>query len=69
MELLNSPDANDNMTIQMIPAGEIFSIIPLLSVLNNTIPEDLLRNRLLEMVGQGYQCHGHVKVSRTQPAL
>jgi GNAT superfamily N-acetyltransferase len=58
MELLNSPDANDNMTIQMIPAGEIFSIIPLLSVLNNTIPEDLLRNRLLEMVEQGYQCAG-----------
>ncbi len=55
---LNSQNVNDNMTIQMIPVEDLFSIIPLLRVLNSTIPEVLLRERLGEMVGQGYQCAG-----------
>ena len=55
---LNSQNVIDNMTIRMIPVEDLFSIIPLLRVLNNTIPELLLRERLGEMIGQGYQCAG-----------
>lgn len=55
---LNSQNMNDNTTIRMIPGEELFLIIPLLRVLNKTIPETLLRERLSEMVGQGYQCAG-----------
>jgi GNAT superfamily N-acetyltransferase len=44
--------------IKLIANGQIFSIIPLLQSLNPVIPEQVLRNRLNEMVGQGYQCAG-----------
>ncbi|MHB8370851.1 MAG: GNAT family N-acetyltransferase [Leptospirales bacterium] len=48
----------DKMTIRMIPFEDLSSIIPLLQSLNDSIPETLLRERLLEMAGQGYQCAG-----------
>jgi len=55
---LNSPNMNGNIVIRMIPIEDLFSIIPLLRVLNNTIPESLLLERLGEMADQGYQCAG-----------
>ncbi|MHB1757816.1 MAG: GNAT family N-acetyltransferase [Leptospirillum sp.] len=55
---LNSQNVSDNTTIRMILGEELFLIIPLLRVLNKTITETLLRERLSEMVGQGYQCAG-----------
>jgi len=49
---------NGNITTQLIPSEDIFSIIPLLRVLNTKIPEQTLRQRLSEMVAQGYKCAG-----------
>lgn len=46
------------MKIELIPSEEILSIIPLLKVLNDGIAEDILEQRLHEMVSQGYQCIG-----------
>lgn len=47
------------ITIKMIPKQKIFSILPLLQKLGNfKIPEDILKERLLEMVQQNYECLG-----------
>lgn len=47
-----------SIEIKLIRNEEIFSIIPLLRVLSNAIPEPTLRERLGEMVSQGYKCAG-----------
>ena len=44
--------------IKLIAADQIFSIIPLLHSLNPVISESVLRQRLSEMIGQGYRCAG-----------
>jgi len=44
--------------IKLIATDQIFSIIPLLHSLNPVIPEPVLRERLSEMIGQGYRCAG-----------
>lgn len=46
------------MRIELIKSEDIFSIIPLLRVLNPTIPQEILENRLTEMLEQGYRCVG-----------
>ncbi|MGB6152903.1 MAG: GNAT family N-acetyltransferase [Pricia sp.] len=46
------------VTIRFIDKEKIDSIIPLLRQLNANISEDVLRNRLKNMVLQGYQCVG-----------
>lgn len=45
-------------TYQLIPVGEIFNIVPLLRILNDKIPEEVLRERVGEMVQRGYECLG-----------
>ncbi|AOW19888.1 GNAT family N-acetyltransferase [Urechidicola croceus] len=46
----------DNITIKIISKDDIYDIIPLLKQLNDKTPEDILKNRLLEMVEQNYEC-------------
>lgn len=43
---------------QFIEGSKIYSIIPLLKILNNTISDDILKQRLDEMLTQGYRCIG-----------
>lgn len=43
---------------RFIEENEIYSIIPLLKVLSNTIPDEVLKQRLDEMLTQGYKCIG-----------
>ncbi len=43
---------------EMIEDHDRYSIIPLLKLLNGTIPEATLKQRLDEMVTQGYKCIG-----------
>lgn len=47
-----------SIEIKLIASNQIFSIIPLLQTLDSTIAESALKNRLTEMVEQGYQCVG-----------
>ena len=44
---------HNEISIALIPDENIFSVIPLLRVLNPAIPEGVLRSRLTEMVSQG----------------
>jgi len=44
--------------ISLIEAKNIYSIIPLLQVLNDKISEEVLKARLDEMLKQGYLCVG-----------
>lgn len=46
------------MEIELIKKENILSIIPLLKILNTNISEDTLKERLAEMVSQGYECVG-----------
>jgi len=46
------------MKIKLIDPEAIHSIIPLLNVLNPNISDEILSDRLIEMVSQGYQCVG-----------
>lgn len=48
----------DGIEIRLIASTEICSLIPLLRVLNNAIPEPVLRARLGEMATQSYKCAG-----------
>lgn len=48
----------DEINIELIPESQILSVVPLLQVLNEHIPEATLRERLNEMVAQGYRCAG-----------
>jgi len=45
-----------NISIKILEKENIFEIIPLLSQLNKKTPEHLLKQRLLEMVNQNYEC-------------
>ena len=45
-------------TYRLIPSDEIFSIIPLLRITNDTISEEILRERLAEMIQDKYECLG-----------
>lgn len=53
----STPPSGD-IEIRLISNEEIYSIIPLLQLLNATIPEHTLRERLAEMLTQGYKCAG-----------
>lgn len=44
--------------IKLIPTDNLISIIPLIKLLNPSLPESMLKMRLEEMIGQGYQCAG-----------
>ncbi len=44
--------------IALIPKNQLISIIPLIRILNPTVPETTLKKRLEEMIIQGYQCAG-----------
>jgi diamine N-acetyltransferase len=43
---------------KFIDEQDIYSIIPLLKMLNDTIEDDILKQRLDEMLIQGYKCIG-----------
>jgi len=45
-------------TYRLIPKENIYTIIPLLQILNDKITEEVLHERLTEMVGKGYECAG-----------
>ena len=45
-------------TYQLIPNEAINTIIPILRLLNNDEDEDILKERLLEMIEKGYECLG-----------
>ena len=45
-------------TYQLIPKENIHTIIPLLQILNDSISEKVLQERLTEMVEKGYECAG-----------
>lgn len=42
----------------LIPKQDMLTIIPLLQVLNDKISEDVLKERVTEMVEKGYECVG-----------
>ena len=48
----------ENIEIKLIPSENIEIILPLLEELNNTIDEEILKNRVLEMATQHYKCVG-----------
>ncbi|MCB0464910.1 MAG: GNAT family N-acetyltransferase [Aequorivita sp.] len=51
--------SENRIAIKIIPASEIFSIVPLLQKLGNyTVSETLIKERLQEMVQQNYECLG-----------
>ncbi len=45
-------------TYQLIPKEDINSIIPILRLLHNELTDDVLKERLAEMVEKGYECLG-----------
>jgi len=46
------------MDIRLIDDSEILMIVPLLKILNPTLTEEIISERLLEMVTRGYKCAG-----------
>lgn len=46
----------DTINFKIIKKENIFDIIPLLQVINNKTPLDLLKKRVLEMSNQNYEC-------------
>ena len=48
----------DNITFKLIDKGDILIVLPLLQELNTTTSESLLKERLLEMSEQNYECVG-----------
>jgi diamine N-acetyltransferase len=48
----------DMIDFRLVPGAEMAAIIPLLRVLNPSIPAEVLEPRLREMVAQGYRCVG-----------
>lgn len=55
---MSKTGAEKLIEFQFIEESDIYSIIPLLKILNNTISDDILKQRLDEMVTQGYKCIG-----------
>lgn len=53
-----APSFSGDIEIRLIRNEDIYSIIPLLQLLNATIPTPTLHERLTEMLTQGYQCAG-----------
>lgn len=51
-------------TFKLVDSTDIFSIIPLLQLLNPAREEVLLKDRLTEMVERGYECLGVYDESR-----
>lgn len=49
---------NNSITISLIPTSNLGVILPLVKMLNPSVDEALLAQRLTEMPGQGYQCAG-----------
>lgn len=48
-----------NISFRIVPSSEIFTIVPFLQKLGNfSVSEDLIKERLLEMVEQNYECIG-----------
>ncbi|MES2005279.1 MAG: GNAT family N-acetyltransferase [Bacteroidota bacterium] len=45
-------------TYQLIPKTEMHSIIPILRLLNDQVSEEILKERLAEMLDKGYECLG-----------
>lgn len=48
----------ENISIKLISKDNILEIIPLLQQLNTKTPETLLKERVLEMAEQNYECVG-----------
>ncbi|MDG2279645.1 MAG: GNAT family N-acetyltransferase [Flavicella sp.] len=48
----------DTPFIKIIPKVDILSIIPLLSLLNTKTPTSILKERVLDMTTQNYECIG-----------
>lgn len=48
----------NQIDFKFIPKEKILEILPLLSILNRTTPEDVLRERVIEMSEQNYKCIG-----------
>lgn len=46
------------ITFNFIPEEDIYSIIPFLHILNKNIPEEILKERLDEMIKYNYKCIG-----------
>mgnify|MGYP002713322719 CR=1 FL=1 len=46
------------IVFKLINKQDIYSIIPLLNMLNDAIADDILKQRLDEMLTQGYKCIG-----------
>lgn len=44
--------------IKLIPKNGLTTILPLIQLLNPTLPENTLKTRLNEMAAQAYQCAG-----------
>ncbi len=47
-----------NISISVISKNDILTIIPLLKILNKKTSDKLLRQRVLEMANQNYECIG-----------
>ncbi len=47
-----------DLEVKIVKKEEIFSIIPLLRILNENTPEKVLKERLKEMTEQNYECLG-----------
>ena len=45
-------------TYRLIPKENMYSIIPILQILNDKISKEILQERLAEMVERGYECVG-----------
>lgn len=48
----------ETLHFEIIPPADILSILPLLTLLNDKTPEPILRERVLEMSHQNYECVG-----------
>jgi GNAT superfamily N-acetyltransferase len=48
----------DSIKYKIIPKSEIFIIIPLLRLTNDKTPTNILKERLIEMSNQNYECIG-----------
>ncbi len=46
------------ISYNLIAPENMYSIIPMLQILNNKLPEELLKERLNEMMEKGYECLG-----------
>lgn len=48
----------NNISIKVISKDDILTIIPLLKILNTKAPDEILKERVLEMSNQNYECIG-----------